>query len=218
LSIVPDLIAAWAGATGGNPGLVLVAGTGAVAYGRDSRGGAARAGGWGPLFGDEGGGYWIGCEVLRAVSRSVDGRARETSLIAALRKCENGFDTACSSTPDEEELLRLVYRDAWQRERIADLARVAASHAAAGDDAAKTIMERAAAELGSLIDSVVRRLDGGSRHLQLYAVGGLIDAGPPLLGPLKRWVAAVQPFVEWSKPLGSPLEGALHLAAREPEA
>ena len=76
LRLVPDLIAAWAGATGGSAGVVLVAGTGAVAYGRDSAGRAARAGGWGPLYGDEGGGYWIGCEALRAVSRALDERAQ----------------------------------------------------------------------------------------------------------------------------------------------
>jgi N-acetylglucosamine kinase-like BadF-type ATPase len=220
--VVPDLVAAWAGATGGAAGIVLAVGTGAVAYGRDLYGREARAGGWGHLFGDEGGGFWIGREVLRAVSRSLDGRGPATSLVEAVRQAElktccdpQAVNHACAGPESDAEALRAVYRDGWSRERIAALSVAAACHAQEGDCAANQIMERAAAELGCLLEAVVRKLGGYSSPLPVWAVGGAIDSGPPLLGPLERWVAAVLPHLEWRQPLGSPLEGALRLAQRE---
>src|SRR5439155_1968617 len=113
--------------------IVLVVGTGTVAYGRDAAGRAARAGGWGPLFGDEGGGYWVGCEALRAVARAHDGRGPETALqrLVAVEQASNhgAFPSRPSrsstgplpGTIGVEEGLRCVYRDAWDRERIAAL-------------------------------------------------------------------------------------------------
>ena len=65
---------------GDEPGVVIVAGTGSIAYGRNARGEAARAGGWGYVLGDEGSGYWIGRLALRAVVRQADGRGAATAL------------------------------------------------------------------------------------------------------------------------------------------
>jgi N-acetylglucosamine kinase-like BadF-type ATPase len=202
LQLEPDLVTAWAGATGGRQGIVLAVGTGAVAYGRDAAGSAARAGGWGPLFGDEGGGYWIGCEALRAISRALDGRGPATSLSAELDRTR--------AAP--EEALRAVYRDGWSREQVAALAGGVARHAAAGDPAAVGILERAAAELGALIAAVARRLDWGPSPPVVTAVGGVMEAGDPVRRPLERWLAALLPDARWTAPLGSPLDGALLLA------
>ena len=223
LHLVPDLVAAWAGATGGEAGIVLVAGTGAVAYGRDPGGRTARAGGWGPLFGDEGGGYWIGCEVLRAASRSLDGRGPASSLIEAIRQplvdqpCNaSGVGRTAGSPPcSGEEALRAVYRDRWTRARVAELSAAAGLHAAAGDRVATEILERAAGELGALIAAVAGRLGWHAGLLPVYAVGGVTEAGPALIGPLERWLAAVLPPARFRTPLGSPLDGALLLARQE---
>ena len=62
------------------PGVVVIAGTGSIAYGVSQRGVAARAGGWGPTLGDEGSGYWIGRRALAAVMRDADGRGPRTAL------------------------------------------------------------------------------------------------------------------------------------------
>src|SRR5438128_1339137 len=62
------------------PGIVIVSGTGSIAYGRNANGEAARAGGWGHMIGDEGSGYWIGREALTAVMRAADGRGPATGL------------------------------------------------------------------------------------------------------------------------------------------
>jgi len=64
------------------PGVVLISGTGSIAYGVNSQGLAARAGGWGTSLGDEGSGYWIGRRALKAVARAADGRGPQTRLTA----------------------------------------------------------------------------------------------------------------------------------------
>jgi glucosamine kinase len=213
LRVEPDLIAAWAGATGGGPGMVLVAGTGAVAYGRDAAGQSARAGGWGPLFGDEGSGYWIGCEGLRAVARSVDGRGPATTLAERLWVSDGAQDAA--PPPSVEQRLRAVYRDQWPRDRVAGLAVVVAQEAAAGDEVAIGILEQAAAELSVLVTAVARQLSWTDEPLGLVGVGGVLEADAAVRDPLERCLVETLPNAFWRSPAGSPLEGALLLALSE---
>src|SRR3954471_4143835 len=80
--VVNDALIALQAGIGDGPGIVIVSGTGSIAYGRNSRGEASRAGGWGYVLGDEGSGYWIGRLALRAVVRHADGRGRPTALTA----------------------------------------------------------------------------------------------------------------------------------------
>src|SRR5262245_58547912 len=81
LLVVNDALIALEAGIATPPGIVVVAGTGSIAYGRDTRGRAARAGGWGYVLGDEGSGYWIGRHALQAVMRAADGRAPDTALV-----------------------------------------------------------------------------------------------------------------------------------------
>src|SRR5688572_27615913 len=78
--IVNDALVALVAGAGDEAGIVVVAGTGSIAYGRNAAGKAARAGGWGYLLGDEGGGFWIGRAALSAVVRQFDGRGPTTTL------------------------------------------------------------------------------------------------------------------------------------------
>src|SRR5687767_3846468 len=78
--VVNDALVALVAGAGEDPGVVIVAGTGSIAYGKDGSGHAARAGGWGYLLGDEGGGFWIGRSALSAVVRQFDGRGPATLL------------------------------------------------------------------------------------------------------------------------------------------
>jgi N-acetylglucosamine kinase-like BadF-type ATPase len=78
--VVNDALVALVAATGEAPGIVIVAGTGSIAYGRNARRLAARSGGWGHMIGDEGSGYWIGRQALAAAVREVDGRGPRTAL------------------------------------------------------------------------------------------------------------------------------------------
>ena len=84
LLIVNDALIALQAGVGDAAGIVIVSGTGSIAYGRNDQGEASRAGGWGYVLGDEGSGYWIGRLALRAVVRHADGRGRVTSLTPRL--------------------------------------------------------------------------------------------------------------------------------------
>src|SRR6266545_4619339 len=75
--VVNDALIALVAGAGDAPGIVVNAGTGSIVYGRNAKGEAARAGGWGHIIGDEGSGYWIGREALAAVMRAGDGRDRK---------------------------------------------------------------------------------------------------------------------------------------------
>src|SRR3954469_8377178 len=78
--VVNDALVALEAGAPGLPGIVVISGTGSIAYGRNALGAAARAGGWGHVIGDEGSGYWIGRQALAAVVREVDGRGPRTEL------------------------------------------------------------------------------------------------------------------------------------------
>src|ERR1041384_7627175 len=80
VEVVTDAEIALYGATGGAPGLVLIAGTGSICCGRNARSKRACAGGWGPLAGDEGGGAWLARRALQAVAQASDGRGPQTML------------------------------------------------------------------------------------------------------------------------------------------
>lgn len=81
---IPDYVGNWAAATRGEPGIMVLSGGGTVAYGRDASGNSLRVGGWGHLLGDEGSGYWIGLEAIRAALRSWAGTAPRTALEESL--------------------------------------------------------------------------------------------------------------------------------------
>ena len=85
VTITSDAVLAHAGALGGEPGVVLIAGTGVVALAIDADGALRTADGWGPWLGDEGGGAWIGASGLRAALRAHDGRGPSTALLDAAR-------------------------------------------------------------------------------------------------------------------------------------
>ncbi|WP_231987529.1 N-acetylmuramic acid 6-phosphate etherase, partial [Mycobacterium sp. E2238] len=85
VAVTSDAVTAHAGALNGQPGVVLIAGTGVVALAIDADGRWRRADGWGPWLGDEGGGAWIGAAGLRAALRAHDGRGPSTTLLDAAR-------------------------------------------------------------------------------------------------------------------------------------
>lgn len=85
VAVTGDSVIAHAGALNGEPGVVLICGTGVVALAIDADGALRTADGWGPWLGDEGGGAWIGAAGLRAALRAHDGRGPSTALLDAAR-------------------------------------------------------------------------------------------------------------------------------------
>lgn len=134
-----DAAAALVGAHPLGPGVVVIAGTGAIACARDDAGERVRVDGWGPLLGDEGSGYWIGARAVRAVMRASDGRGPQTALTdAVMRHLEVG------TVP---ELVNRLPLDRTNSEDLAPLAAVCARCADEGDEAAGDILVEAAGRL-----------------------------------------------------------------------
>ncbi len=167
--VLNDVDAAHLGAFAGGAGILILSGTGSMAWARDAAGVSHRTGGWGEVVGDEGSGYWIGKRVLGAVSQSLDGRAGPTGLVEAV------FDFLGLDLADPVNAL-----EGWasghpsQRTGIASLARVAAGLAETGDVAALSIVGDAADELARHIRTLERRLD--APELPWSYAGGLFGS------------------------------------------
>src|SRR5258706_14240948 len=116
LIVTHDGLIALSGATAGEPGIVAIAGTGSFAFGRNAAGRAARAGGWGYIFGDEGGGFDITRQALRAALRSEEGWGPATSLRDTVLQ-----ETGATSANDA---LHRFYTAEYSRPQIASLSRL----------------------------------------------------------------------------------------------
>ncbi|HTE18078.1 MAG TPA: BadF/BadG/BcrA/BcrD ATPase family protein [Armatimonadota bacterium] len=202
--VEPDVLGAWCGALGGEPGLVLVAGTGSICYGRTAGGVEARAGGWGPLFGDAGSGYAVGVGCLRALADAVDGTGSATRLDERLRARwpELGEDL--------RTWLRGIYRAAWGREQVAALAEEVALAAEDGDAVAVSLLRRAGEDLARMALAVERRL--GETTLPLALLGGLGESSTVLRVALGEALRGAGSTLRLTPARFSPLGGALLLA------
>ena len=147
--VVNDALVALVAGIGDGPGVVIISGTGSIAYGR-SADRAARAGGWGHVLGDEGSGYWIGRQALRAVARGADGRGPATSLTPRVL---NHFAVAKPA-----DLIAEVYDRQLPHHALAQIARLVQQARDEGDEVATQILEQAAHELVRAARSVVERL------------------------------------------------------------
>jgi N-acetylglucosamine kinase-like BadF-type ATPase len=152
--IVPsaDFEIALVGAVGRREGVLVLAGTGSLAYGVNAAGQSALVGGWGYLLDDAGSGYWIGIRALAAVARAADGRGPHTSLTPIL------LETLDLAKP--LDLVPWLYLSETARTRaVAQLAPLVLDQAADGDLVAQVIVTGAAAELVTAAHTVMRRLD-----------------------------------------------------------
>ncbi len=168
LTIGHDAPAALAGALGNGPGVVVIAGTGSVAYGENSRGESVRVGGWGHLFGDEGSGYWIANEALRRAMKAEDGLAGPTMLT-----------TLALGYFGRANLLALalaIYAEEISRDRLASFAREVGCAAEQGAGAAREIINAAGQALAAMAASTVRRLSIEPEATRVACVGGVFDS------------------------------------------
>lgn len=151
LRLMNDVELAWWAAFGGEDGVVVIAGTGSMAYGKGPKG-TGRIGGFGPLFGDEGSAYWIGLEALRMASKAQDGRVPPTALRGLPQLYGKG---------DLLELLAFLQEEpALLRFRVAALA-AEVDRLATRDWAARDVLLRAAQELHLMASALAHRLGVG---------------------------------------------------------
>jgi N-acetylglucosamine kinase len=205
--IVNDALIALVAGVGDGPGVVAIAGTGSIAYGRNPANQAARAGGWGHVVGDEGSGYWIGREALRAVLRHADGRGPATSLTPRV--------LAHFGVTRVSGLVHVVYDRNLQPRAIATVARRVTEAADEGDEVACRIVEDAAAELVTAARSVIERLGLASETFPCLLAGGTYHAVPFLAAALRRQIPEWAPAADVRALEMEPALGAVRLALAE---
>ena len=205
--VVNDALIALVSAAGDAPGVVIIAGTGSIVYGRNALGESARAGGWGHMIGDEGSGYWIGREALSAVMRAADGRGPQTDLTPAIL-AEMGI-------ADISRLPRIVYDRDQPRMAVAALGPLVQRVADAGDAVAARILERAAEELVLAASSVTSRLEMRGEAFGFHLAGSVFRVVPWLVAELSRRLVEVAPRSGVAILEGEPATGAVRLALAE---
>jgi N-acetylglucosamine kinase-like BadF-type ATPase len=205
VEVVSDADIALYGATDGEPGVVVIAGTGSVCCGVNGRGKRNCAGGWGPIAGDEGGGAWIARRALRAVAHASDGRGPKTSLMEA----------ACSyfHVTTAEDLSTAIYAPTMTNERLAGFGKQVVEAAKAKDQVAREIMTEAGSELGLVVAAVIRNLKLEPERFQVAYVGGVFAAGGDLLlGPMSERIHQIAPLAFVAPPRMSPPLAAARMA------
>jgi N-acetylglucosamine kinase-like BadF-type ATPase len=204
VTVTNDALVALVAGAGYDPGIVIIAGTGSIAYGRNARGDAARAGGWGYVLGDEGSGYWIGRLALRAVVRQADGRGRPTGLTPRILKH--------FGVQQPQDLIHEVYYSGMRPSAIA----MVAAHVQAAfderDETAVTILENGARELVACAASVATRLHMRDDAFRFVLAGGMFRAVPWLTTALTAQLPHIAPQATVQPLEVEPAYGAVLLA------
>ncbi len=204
LIVTTDAAIALAGATETGQGIIVIAGTGSIAYGKNAEGRTARAGGWGYIFGDDGGAFDIVRQALRASLRMEEGWGPLTSLHTAILQA--------TESPDANTALHQMYAPEWPRSRTATIAPLVDQAADYGDAVALQIMNDAAAQLAMLAGSVRAQLWRGRSDLDVAYIGGVFESRRIL--ERFRLLVELEDGVRCIAPLRGPAEGALWEAIR----
>jgi glucosamine kinase len=230
--VVNDVLGAWATATSAGPGVAVISGTGSNVFGVGPQGRTWRAGGWGHLLGDEGSGYWLGVQSIKAALADREASGPPTALSDV---APDFFGVATV-----EALASHVYSKPLTKGEIASFAIETAKLADQGDAVARELFERGARELGVQIAAVIRQtgLDrlpaaaaspsaspsasgsaGGSASEEHHPfpvglIGSAFKAGPIFLDPLTSEIHDLAPGAQVSKVEMAPVGGSLLLAAQ----
>lgn len=217
IDVVGDMEIALAAAFGAGPGVIVIAGTGSIAFGRDARGRTARAGGWGFAISDEGSAHWIGCAAVSAVLRAAD---------------EAGDDQAERDPTWPAALLFRELKTEWRMESLPQLARAANANpdfavlfpavlaaAESGDAVARQVVADASGELAQLAEIVLRQLFSERHSAALSAVpmamaGGVFRHAAMIRGLFYNEVRAANPDVVLNPEVVDPVQGALQMARK----
>ncbi|UFJ39377.1 N-acetylglucosamine kinase [Brevibacillus humidisoli] len=167
LIVENDGFAALLGATDGDAGILVIAGTGSIAYGINGQGITARAGGWGHRVGDEGSGYWIGKQMITAVLKAADGRGEPTRLTDRLLRY--------LGLSQVEELYNWTYGPSYSVEKVGELSPLVSQTAAEGDVVAARILTLAAEELAQAARAVIQQLSMHEQPFKMILQGGVLQ-------------------------------------------
>jgi len=205
LVIHSDFSIALDDAFGDGPGVLLISGTGSVAFGRGPAGATARCGGWGPVCGDEGSGAWIGRRALSVVTAAADGREPDTALTGAILTAAQVNETsdligwAANATPAQ----------------LATLAPTVLSVADSGDLRANALVSLTVEELVLHVRALARQLFGDERaSVPVALTGGMLARGNALRKRLEHRIKSAVPGATVSAEPVIPARGAVRAALR----
>ncbi|MED4907934.1 BadF/BadG/BcrA/BcrD ATPase family protein [Brevibacillus centrosporus] len=167
LIVENDGFAALLGATGGKPGILVIAGTGSIAFGVNDAQETSRAGGWGHRVGDEGSGYWIGKRAIVAVLKAADGRGAPT-LLKDLLLPFIGLSRV-------DELFNWTYGSFYSVDKVGELSVLVSQAADQGDPVALEILQDAGEELFLAVRAVIEALHMKDKPFQLILQGGVLQ-------------------------------------------
>lgn len=204
LCVTHDGLIALSGATAGEPGVIVIAGTGSFAFGRNGVGQTARAGGWGFVFGDEGGGFDLTRQALRSSLRYEEGWGPPTALREILLKV--------TGANDANDLLHRFYTAEFPRPRIAAFSKLVDEAATAGDSVARKLLTNAAQELAVFANAVSGKLFSQAEGIRIAHVGGAFRSA--ILLERFRGILELNENVGVMAPVYGPAAGALIEAYR----
>lgn len=202
-----DCRAALAGGLGGEPGIVQIIGTGTSCFGLTTDGRRWMAGGWGHLIADEGGGYWMGIQAMKAAAAAYDTREQATLLL--------GMVMDALGISDFGQIMQRVYSQQLSVTEIAALSQLVIEAAQQGDAVARDIIAAGMGEVARCVEAVATYLDFPADMLRLVCVGGITQAGDVVMEPLRRAVYQRLPHCQIATPMFDAAVGAALLALKQ---
>ncbi|MBI3682688.1 MAG: ATPase [Acidobacteria bacterium] len=202
--VTTDALIALSGATAGKPGIITIAGTGSISFGRNAAGTTVRAGGWGYVYGDEGGGFDLTRQALRAALRMEEGWGSATLLRQMLLEA--------TGAGNANDLLHRFYTVDYPRPRIAAFARLVDEAAVNGDAIAGEILANAAQQLATLTAAVRQQLFHSGEAAVVAYLGGVFHSD--LVRERFRMLVELAEGNQVTPPVYGPAAGALLEAYR----
>ncbi|HKW25125.1 MAG TPA: BadF/BadG/BcrA/BcrD ATPase family protein [Terriglobales bacterium] len=201
IAVVGDMVIALEAAFRGGPGLIVVAGTGSIAYGRNEGGETARAGGWGFAISDEGSGHWIGRAAVAGAMRAHDLGENSVLISSIMNTWHLGA---------RDDVVRVA--NAIPPPDFAELLPQVLAAAASGDSRANEILTQAATELAQLARIVAERLWRTKQGFRVAPAGGVFQNSPLVRQVFSNSLRSVHPEAEIDAKVVEPAQGALWLA------
>lgn len=207
ITVESDAMIALAGAFSGKEGIIIIAGTGAICFGKNETGPVVRSGGWGYLLGDEGSGFYIGQQAIIAALKDLDGRGEKTSLRRAFEKKYN--------LTQIDQIIPKVYKQELDRTAIARLAPMVFEHANDNDSVAAEIIRRTGNEQGKMAKAVAEKLDLVNKKIRVALIGGVFNQREILENEIAKELYELSWDVEIIDPELPPVIGAAILGFKE---
>lgn len=195
-----DAESSWAGSLACEPGISIVAGTGAIAYGRNSHSQSARSSGWGDFCGDEGSAHWIAKKGIEYFGKQADYRHRRGPLYEVFTSRLN-----LKKSFDLIDLITIQYGQS--RTEVAKLSKLVYEAAILGDEDAISIFREAAREHLLMIKGVLNQLDFQEKEISVSYTGGVFSSGELVLTPLKNFIEEEGLRCRLMTPLLTPVRG-----------